>query len=117
MARLARMLTALPLFAGLLLLVAAGCASAPVDRAGAVVVLPTTGVVDSVMAGYLESGIDKAAADGAAAVMIELEVGRRASRSHLPRHVFVDGRDRPAEIATAAHVVRVRDGRFDVRFM
>jgi len=37
-----------------------------------VVILPTTGVVDNVMAGYLAEGIDKAAADGATAVIIRL---------------------------------------------
>ena len=37
-----------------------------------VVVLPATGVVDSVMAGYLEQGIAEAARDGAAAVVIRL---------------------------------------------
>lgn len=38
-----------------------------------VVVLPTTGVVDQVMAGYLRDGIAAAAAGGAAAVVIELD--------------------------------------------
>ncbi|MCU0483798.1 MAG: ATP-dependent Clp protease proteolytic subunit [Chloroflexi bacterium] len=37
-----------------------------------VTVLPTTGVVDTVMAGYVEEGVRQAAADGAAAVVIEL---------------------------------------------
>jgi membrane-bound serine protease (ClpP class) len=37
-----------------------------------VVVLPTTGIVDNVMAGYLSEGIRKAAADGATAVIIRL---------------------------------------------
>ena len=37
-----------------------------------VVVLPATGVVDSVLAGYLEQGIAEAARDGAAAVVIQL---------------------------------------------
>ncbi len=37
-----------------------------------VVVLPTTGIVDSVMAGYVEEGVARAASDGAAAVVIEL---------------------------------------------
>ncbi len=39
---------------------------------GDVVVLPATGVVDSVLAGYLEQGIAEAARDGAAAVVIQL---------------------------------------------
>ena len=38
-----------------------------------VVVLPTTGVVDQIMANYLREGIDRAAASGAPAVVIELE--------------------------------------------
>ncbi len=37
-----------------------------------VVVLPTTGIVDAVMAGYLEEGVAKAAREGAAAVVIQL---------------------------------------------
>jgi membrane-bound serine protease (ClpP class) len=40
---------------------------------GAVVVLPTTGVVDQVMSGYLSEGIARAAADRAAAVVIRLD--------------------------------------------
>ena len=38
-----------------------------------VVVLPTSGVVDQVMAGYLREGIARAASEGAAAVVIELD--------------------------------------------
>jgi membrane-bound serine protease (ClpP class) len=38
-----------------------------------VVVLPTTGVVDNVMAGYLAEGIARAERDGAAAVIIKLD--------------------------------------------
>jgi membrane-bound serine protease (ClpP class) len=41
--------------------------------AGSVVVLPTSGVVDQVMAGYLTEGIQRAANDGAAAVVIQLD--------------------------------------------
>jgi membrane-bound serine protease (ClpP class) len=37
-----------------------------------VIVLPTTGVVDNVMAGYLDDGIARAARDGAGAVVIQL---------------------------------------------
>ncbi len=48
-----------------------GSAQAQGDRR--VVVLPTTGVVDQVMAGYLREGITAAAAGGAAAVVIELD--------------------------------------------
>ncbi len=40
---------------------------------GSIVVLPTTGVVDQVMAGYLSDSIAQAAADGAAAVVIRLD--------------------------------------------
>ncbi len=38
-----------------------------------VVLLPTTGVVDDVMAGYLQGGIASGAADGASAVIIKLD--------------------------------------------
>jgi membrane-bound serine protease (ClpP class) len=38
-----------------------------------VVVLPTTGIVDNVMAGYLSEGIARAENDGAAAVIIKLD--------------------------------------------
>ena len=38
-----------------------------------VIVVPTTGIVDQVMAGYLEDRIRDAAASGAAAVVIELD--------------------------------------------
>lgn len=48
---------------------AAGSASAAGPH---VVVLPTTGVVDSTMAQYLATSIDQAEADGAAAVVIKL---------------------------------------------
>ena len=38
-----------------------------------VVVLPTSGVVDDVMAGYVAGGIQRAEADGAAAVVVQLD--------------------------------------------
>jgi membrane-bound serine protease (ClpP class) len=38
-----------------------------------VIVLPTSGVVDQIMAGYLRGGIERGARDGAAAVVIELD--------------------------------------------
>ena len=38
-----------------------------------VVILPTTGIVDNVMAGYLAEGISRAQNDGAAAVIIKLD--------------------------------------------
>ena len=50
-------------------LILAGSASAAGPQ---VVVLPTTGVVDSTMAQYLATSIDQAEADGAAAVVIKL---------------------------------------------
>ena len=40
---------------------------------GHVIVLPTKGVVDQIMAEYLRSGIDRAVEEGAAAVVIELD--------------------------------------------
>ncbi|MDQ2964531.1 MAG: nodulation protein NfeD [Chloroflexota bacterium] len=40
--------------------------------AGGVIVLPTTGIVDNVMAGYLADGIARGERDGAAAVVIQL---------------------------------------------
>ena len=55
---------------GTLLLTGVVRAASPAPN---VVVLPTTGVVDQVMAGYLADGIASAEADGAAAVIIELD--------------------------------------------
>jgi membrane-bound serine protease (ClpP class) len=64
--------TALALVAltGLWLATSAGAAGK--DPTGWVYRMPTTGVVDGVMAGYVEEGLKKAAADDAAAVVIEL---------------------------------------------
>ena len=64
-------------FAVSLLLGAIGFALSPgptraVATEPQVVVLPTTGIVDNVMAGYLADGIARAANDGAAAVVIRL---------------------------------------------
>lgn len=56
---------------GLLLLSLAGLARAD-EGSPKVVVLTATGVVDGIMAGYLESGIERAVDDGAAAVLIRL---------------------------------------------
>src|SRR4051794_31291413 len=42
------------------------------DTAPTVYVLPTSGVVDQVMSGYIHDGIDKAQREGAAAALIEL---------------------------------------------
>ncbi len=56
-----------------LALVALGAGGARGATPGSVVVLPTTGIVDQVMEGYISSGITNAARDGAAAVVIELD--------------------------------------------
>jgi membrane-bound serine protease (ClpP class) len=71
--RLIRSVNALPLALGLLALVLGACSPQQTDTSGAIVVLPTTGTVDNVMAGYLKSGIDRAASDGAVAVIVELD--------------------------------------------
>jgi Membrane-bound serine protease (ClpP class) len=64
-----RSLLALPLLLGILGILAGGPARA---AGGTVVVLPATGVVDNVLAGYLQEGIAVAARDGALAVVIRL---------------------------------------------
>lgn len=64
-----RSLLALPLLLGILGILAGGPARA---AGGTVVVLPATGVVDNVLAGYLQEGISVAARDGASAVVIRL---------------------------------------------
>ena len=56
---------------GLLLMVLAPFARAA--EPGTVVVLPTTGIVDQVMAGYLRESIAAAATSGAPAVVVELD--------------------------------------------
>lgn len=63
-------LLALPLLLGVLGILAGGPARAAAG--GTVVVLPATGVVDNVLAGYLQEGIAVAARDGASAVVIRL---------------------------------------------
>jgi membrane-bound serine protease (ClpP class) len=68
---IARPLRALLVGLGLLLLVA-GAARGQEDGRR-VVVLPTTGVVDQIMSGYLAEGITRAASEGAGAVVIELD--------------------------------------------
>jgi membrane-bound serine protease (ClpP class) len=77
--RIARFTFALPLLMGLLALTSGGDVFAqtstpppPGDPARTVVTLPATGIVDSVLAGYLDSGIEQAHRDGAAAVVIQL---------------------------------------------
>jgi len=69
---LARLGVLAPALVGLALGLGA-CAPAPAPTAGTVAVLPTSGTVDNVMASYLESGLDKAAAAGAPAAIIELD--------------------------------------------
>ena len=64
-----RSLFALPLLLGVLWSMASGPARA---AGGSVIVLPATGVVDNVLAGYLQEGIAIAARDGAEAVVVRL---------------------------------------------
>lgn len=65
--RIARALLAAPLLLGLL-----GLAAPSLASSHRVVVLPATGIVDNVLAGYLAEGIAAAEADRAAAVVIRL---------------------------------------------
>ena len=67
-ARLGRLLWATLLALGVLAAATATRAAQP-----RVVVLPATGVVDQVMAGYIREGISRAADEGAAAVVIRLD--------------------------------------------
>ena len=71
MIRLVHVLSRLSLGVGVLGL-ALGVAAGARGAGPTVTVLPTTGVVDSVMAGYIEEGVARAAKDGAAAVVIQL---------------------------------------------
>ena len=64
------LLRLLPLAAAVLCLYAAVARGA---EPGTVIVLPTTGVVDQVMANYLRDGITRAAASGAPAVVIRID--------------------------------------------
>jgi membrane-bound serine protease (ClpP class) len=64
-----RSLLALPLLLGILGILAGGPARA---AGGTVIVLPATGVVDNVLAGYLQEGIAIASRQDAAAVVIRL---------------------------------------------
>ena len=64
-----RSLFALPLLLGVVGLLAGGSVRA---AGGTVIVLPATGVVDNVLAGYLQEGIAIAARRGASAVVIRL---------------------------------------------
>ena len=69
--RVGRFLFAVPLVLGTILMLAGSPARAA-DDVPRVAVLPTSGVVDAIMAGYLEDGIAKAHRDGADAVVITL---------------------------------------------
>lgn len=68
--QIGRSLLALPLLLGVIGLLAGGPARAAGET---VIVLPATGVVDSVFAAYLKDGIAQAAHDGAPAVVIQLD--------------------------------------------
>jgi membrane-bound serine protease (ClpP class) len=68
--RTVRLLSSIPFLLGLLALAASVVA---VGTSRTVYVLPTTGIVDNVMAGYLRDGIAKAARDGVPAVIIQLD--------------------------------------------
>ena len=70
-AQIGRFVFAVPLVLGTILMLAGSPARAA-DDAPRVAVLPTSGVVDAIMAGYLEEGIAKAHRDGADAVVITL---------------------------------------------
>jgi membrane-bound serine protease (ClpP class) len=72
-ATLARLLPIVPLGLGTIGLVLGAAAPAHAeDGAAEAWVMPTTGVVDSVMAGYLSEGVAKAAREGAEVVVVEL---------------------------------------------
>lgn len=60
------------LFAMALLLGVLGQAAPAFAASHRVVILPATGIVDNILAGYLAEGIASAEADGAAAVIVEL---------------------------------------------
>jgi membrane-bound serine protease (ClpP class) len=68
--RIVRSLALTALVLGLAGMVAGGLRAGTAGRD--IVVLPTTGIVDTVMAGYVRDGIQRAARDGAAAVVIQL---------------------------------------------
>lgn len=70
LSRLIAPLRAICLFVGLVFLLAAPTRAA---TPGSVVILPTSGVVDQVMAGYLADGITRAHRDGAEAVVVRLD--------------------------------------------
>ncbi len=78
-----RFLFALPLLLGVVGLLAGGSVRA---AGGTVIVLPATGVVDNVLAGYLQEGIAIAARRGASAVVIRLNT---PGGSHDATHKIV----------------------------
>ena len=65
--RIERLLFVVPMLVGVL-----GLAAPALASSHRVVVLPATGIVDNVLAGYLAEGIRAAEADGAAAVVVRL---------------------------------------------
>ena len=65
--RIERLLFVVPMLVGVL-----GLAAPALASSHRVVVLPATGIVDNVLAGYLAEGIKAAEADGAAAVVVRL---------------------------------------------
>jgi membrane-bound serine protease (ClpP class) len=70
----ARLVTRLLLGSGLMLLLVAQATQAFAQEPGRqVYVMPTSGVVDQIMQGYIRDGIAKAERDGAAAVVIQLD--------------------------------------------
>ena len=68
--RIARLLLALPLLLGVIGILAGGPARAAEHRT--VAVMPASGVVDAILAEYIEEGIAKAHREGASAVIITL---------------------------------------------
>jgi len=73
LATIARLLPLVPLGLGTIGLVLGAVAPArAADEAREAWVLPTTGVVDTVMAGYLSDGVAKAAREGAEVVVVKL---------------------------------------------
>ncbi len=68
------LLRALMLLTGAMSLVFSAVGAQDEDaEARTVIVLPTSGVVDQIMSEYLRSGIERAASEGAAAVVIQLD--------------------------------------------
>jgi membrane-bound serine protease (ClpP class) len=70
--QIGRFLFAVPIVLGTVLMLA-GSPVRAAEETPRVAVLPTSGIVDAIMAGYLEDGIAKAQRDGADAVVITLD--------------------------------------------